>query len=51
MRCPICQQEGGYHATVFHFYMPAEEQARRVWFSEEEAIAWLRRRLQEIEEQ
>jgi hypothetical protein len=30
--------------------MPREEQARRLrWFSDEEAEAWLRRRLNEIE--
>jgi hypothetical protein len=49
--CPICWQPGGRHWTVPHVFMPREEQARRLrWFSEEEAEAWLRRRLDEIAE-
>ena len=28
-RCPICLQEAPYHATVWHVWMPAEEQAVR----------------------
>jgi hypothetical protein len=44
-RCPVCLQEKGRHWSVPHAWMPAEEQARRRWFSEEEAEAWLRRQL------
>ena len=48
-RCPICLQENGYHATIWHLHMPAETQALLRWFSEEEALAWLKRRIEEIE--
>jgi hypothetical protein len=49
--CPICWRPTGTPCwTVPHFYMPREEQARRRrWFSDEEAEAWLRRRLNEFD--
>jgi hypothetical protein len=48
--CPICWQPNGRHWTIPHVWMPRTEQdARRRWFSEEEAEAWLRRRLAEFE--
>jgi hypothetical protein len=48
--CPICWQPGGRHWTVPHVRMPRAEQERRLrWFSEEEAEAWLRRWLNEID--
>ena len=46
--CPICWRIRT-HWTIPHVWMPPEEQARRLrWFSEDEAVAWLRRRLQEL---
>jgi hypothetical protein len=47
----VCLQENGRHWTIVHLWLPAEEQARRRWFSEDEAIAWLKRRLKDIDEQ
>ena len=46
--CPICRQPDGRHWTVPHVHMPREEQARRVWLSEEVATAWLQRVLSEF---
>jgi hypothetical protein len=48
--CPICRRFDGTHATVFHVFMPKAVQERiREWFSEEEAIKWLKARLVDFE--
>jgi hypothetical protein len=49
--CPICLQPDGRHWTVPHVHMPRVEQERRLrWFSDDEALAWLQRRLEEFEQ-
>jgi hypothetical protein len=49
--CPICWQPDGRHWTTPHVHMPKAEQERiRHWFSQEEAQAWLQRRLQELQD-